>query len=239
MNDAIYALTLRSMNADVERLSSVASNLANVSTTGYKRQIPVFESFQKMIDTQEFVAPQISIDNRAGTMRVTNQALDLAIIGDGFFQVQSENGIAYTRNGSFSIDSRGRLVTPQGWPVMGRDGEIQLAGRSPVIDTQGFVREVSADGVSRPPVAQLKLVKFENSKEMRPLGLGLFGMPEGAGLSIDSQAQIKQGALENSNVSSSKEMVDLIQIMRHFESTQKVIQGYDEMMGLAIKKLTE
>jgi flagellar basal-body rod protein FlgF len=239
MNEAIYALTLSSMQADMERLNGIASNLANVSTTGYKRQITATRPFGEMLGLDGALqSTQVMVDGRSGTMRVTNQPLDLAILGEAFFEVMTDNGPVYTRNGNFSLDVRGRLVTAQGWPVMGKNGEIQLAHRTPVIDPQGFIHEQTiSEGQLTSAVAQLKLVKFDNLQQMQRLGQGLWA--SGSALAQASQDQVKQGALENANVSPAKEMVDLIQTMRHFESTQKLIQGYDEMMGLAIKKLTE
>ncbi|RKP48410.1 flagellar hook-basal body protein [Trinickia fusca] len=265
MSDS-YAVALASMHQDMVRLDRVASNLANVSTPGYKREVVAVQPF---VDVMEGIAAdaaarsaemtsgvvaetaaesglvQVRNDMRAGTLKSTGQPLDVALESEGFFEVATPNGTAYTRQGDFRLDAQGRLVTAQGYPVMGKGGEIRLSTSTPHIDSLGAITEPdatfvgpssSAPGVS---VAQLKIVKFEHPEQLPRLGEGLMG--EGPGLTIvgDDNVRIRQGALENANVSSMQEMVQLMQTMRHFESMQKIAQGYDEMLGTALQKLGE
>lgn len=136
----------------------------------------------------------------------------------------------------------GRLVTAQGYPVMGKNGEIFLTTQTPVIDSVGNVTEPNAaTGPSAvnpgTPIAQIKVVKFDTPKTLQRLGEGLVAAGTGMTVVDDVNVQIRQGALENGNVSSMQEMMQLIQTMRHFESVQKITQGYDEMIGTAIRKL--
>ena len=179
---------------------------------------------------------------RPGTVKLTGEPMDVALAGDGFFEVTTPSGPAYTRQGNFRTDAMGRLVTAQGYPVMGKNGEVFLTTQTPVIDAMGNVTEPNATtGPSavnpRTPIAQIKVVKFDAPKTLQRLGEGL--MASGSGMTVmdDANVQIRQGALENGNVSSMQEMMQLIQTMRHFESVQKVTQGYDEMIGTAIRKL--
>jgi flagellar basal-body rod protein FlgG len=250
----VLAVALASMQQDMQRLDRVAQNLANATTPGYKREVvaarPFAEAVAAGLEGGEPALPvgpaaggvEVLADLRPGTVKVTGQPLDLAIAGDGFFEVATESGPAYTRQGSFQVDGRGRLVTAQGHAVMGRSGEILLTTRTPVIDAAGNVTEPDATtgpAASAPgtPVAQLRVVRMEEPRAARRIGEGLL-LAGGRVTEVgEGQAGLRQGALENSNVSSVQEMVQLIQTMRHFESMQKVAQGYDEMLGAAIRKL--
>jgi len=251
----ILAVALASMQQDMQRLDRVAQNLANVATPGYKREVvaarPFAEAVSAGLDTGDPAEPfpaaapgavEVLSDLRPGSLKVTGQPLDLAIGGEGFFEVSTGGGPAYTRQGSFQADGRGRLVTAQGHPVMGRNGEIHLTTPTPVIDAAGNVTEPDATtgpAASAPgtPVAQLRVVRMEEPRAARRIGEGLL-LAGGRVTEVgEGQAKLRQGALENSNVSSVQEMVQLIQTMRHFESMQKVAQGYDEMLGAAIRKL--
>ena len=130
---------------------------------------------------------------------------------------------------------RGRLVSAAGWPVMGASGEIMLTGAY-AIDPNGDVRQ--GDRV----VARLKLVRFANPEAMVPLGGGTYGQG-GARLAEQGAAglpaSVRVGYQENSNVSSPQEMVRLTETVRHFESLQKIMQGYDESLEKTIRKLGE
>jgi len=250
MNE-ILAVALSSMQQDMNRLDRVASNLANVTTPGFKREILVTPPFGDSIEAAmgaarpspgPAAAPVVLTDHRPGTLRITSQPLDLAIEGDAYFEVQTSSGPAFTRQGDFQVDARGRLVTSRGEPVMGTAGEIILSSQRPVIDPDGKVTEPLAAGGpgSGSPgtvIGQLKLVRLEDPAGLRRLGNGQVATSGQAHPVDDGQARVRQGALENSNVSSAQEMVQLMQTMRHFESMQRVAQGYDEMLGASIRKL--
>jgi flagellar basal-body rod protein FlgF len=238
----IFALSLASMQQDKSRLDVVALNLANVTTPGYRRQVvaarPFTESMQEVQTSQRL---ELMTDARAGTIRHTGQPLDLALTGEGFFEVMTDKGPAYTRAGNLRVDSRDRLVTAQGYPVMGKDGDIQLRGRSPQIDAAGSITEAAGAGGAAPgtPIGQLKVVRFDNTQSLERLGEGLMAASEGMTVLDSTNVSIRQGALENANVNPTHEMIELIQAMRHFETMHRVVQGYDEMIGTAVRKLAE
>jgi flagellar basal-body rod protein FlgG len=245
MNE-VLALSLQSMHGDMARLDQVGMNLANVLTSGYKRtvalQAPITANFAGHLASagdlaQAAAAPtvQFAADLRAGTLKSTGQPLDLAISGKGFFEVMTPEGPAYTRQGSFQVDARGRLVTPQGYAVMGTAGEITLDSAQPAISASGAMTSPLTNNT----LAQLKLVDFEAGTAPQRLGDGLFAAAAGMKQLNDDEVQVRQGFLENSNAASTLEMASLVQAMRHFEGMQKVVQGYDEMLGLAIRKLGE
>lgn len=247
MNE-ILAVTLQSMQLDMAKVDRVGLNLANAQTTGYKREIvagrPFAETFAGAAEQANAAVPGLTthVDQRPGTLRATGQALDVALSGPGWFEVLTDAGPAYTRQGNFRLDAQGRLVTQDGQRVMGVGGEIQLPHGSPVIDAQGRVFEGTLPGGAPPvagaqPVAQLKVVRFEDQAALQRVGNGLV-TASGEVLAVaDAQTEVRQGHLENSNVSSMQEMVQLIQTLRHFESMQRTAVGYDEMLGTAIRKL--
>jgi flagellar basal-body rod protein FlgF len=260
MND-IYVIGLTSAQQDFARVDRVALNLANMSTPGYKREVVALRPFADVLMAENAsgrestgslsssgqAAPalggmQVLFDVRPGSLKQTGQPFDLALTGDGFFEVATPSGPAYTRQGDFHLDQNGRLVTALGDPVMGMGGEIYLTTRNPSVDTAGNITEpyaTTGPGATAPgrPVAQIKVVHFENSGTLQRLGNGLLASGQATAIASDNVTQIRQGALENSNVDSMHEMVQLLQTVRHFESMQRIVQGYDELLGTAIRKL--
>jgi flagellar basal-body rod protein FlgF len=249
MNE-VLAISLHAMQGDMARLDQIGMNLANALTPGYKRglamQAPVGASFASHLanaaeaatDSPTASAMQFSTDARLGTLKATGQNLDVALAGKGYFEVMTETGPAYTRQGSFRIDGRGRLVTAQGYPVMGTGGEIVLNLANPVIGASGAISSAAgaSDGA---PLAQLKVVEFEAGAVLPRLGEGLHGAGAGMKVVADEEVRVRQGFIENSNVSTTYEMTSLVQVMRHFESMNKVAHSYEEMVGTAIRKLGE
>jgi len=257
MND-VLAISLRSMQHDMARLERISMNMANAMTPGYKREVSTalplvaggFIDAMNSVDASAAQIPsaaapssgalKVQTDVRPGTLKSTGQSLDVALGGAGFFEVSTDGGLAYTRQGNWQVDERGRLVTAQGHPVMGLGGEIFLSNSQPRIDASGQVFDAVVDGrANAAPVAQLKIVRFDDAQDLERIGDGLVRSGVAPSQLADSEVQVHQGFLENSNVSSMQEMVQLIQSMRHFESMQKVALGYDEMIGAAVRKLGE
>src|SRR4051812_41269914 len=147
------------------RLDQIAANLANAQTPAFKRAVTAATSFAQQVDAGSAAAVpgSVHIDARPGPLRSTGRSLDVAIAGPGWFELATDTGLAYTRQGDFRVDAQGRLVTPQGHAVMGTTGEIRLEHGEPVIDSQGRVFDARPGAsVSRKPedaVAQLKLVQ--------------------------------------------------------------------------------
>ncbi|MGC3998566.1 MAG: flagellar hook-basal body protein [Anaeromyxobacter sp.] len=252
----VFGVTLVSLQQDMGRVDRIAQNLANASTPGYKREVATVRPFAEAVDAARAAgerAPvglagavdataglQVLTDARPGTLRMTGQPLDVALEGDGFFEVETPAGPAYTRQGDFRVDASGRLVTAAGNPVMGLNGPIQLTTTTPVIDAAGRITEPRATSTltaAGQPVGQLKVVRFEHPGALPRLGAGLLAGGPGMTVVPEGGAQVRQGALENSNVSAMHELVELMQAMRHFESMTRVAQGYDELLGNAIRKL--
>lgn len=238
-----------SMTNDVRQLNLISHNLANVSTAGFKRSLAVTEPFGPYLVSASggldrgtigaLMVPQgrlmvQAMDPQPGVFTYTGNPLDIAIEGDGFFEVSSPQGTVYTRNGALRLDGNGRLVTAKGLVVQGVNGEIRLTGSSPSIDRQGRIWEGDQ------AIGQLRLVKFANPQTLTALGEGRYqGTDSGASEVAEAEVRLRQGYIEASNVNMMDEMVRLISTMRHFEFNQKVLKGYDEMLETVIRTIGE
>lgn len=240
MVDAIGA-AVAAMTNDIARMSVVGQNLANASTPGYRREMAVATAFPDVLaagpgGTYPTAAPaglERVQDFKAGMLQATRNPLDLAIEGDGFFELMTEGGARYTRQGNFRMDALGRLVNEAGSPVMSDSGEIVLKSGQVGIDAQGRILEGDR------PAGQLRIVRFTDPHTLTHLGSGMYAMGDASTTKSDGYARVRQGFLEGSNVNSTQEMVKMIETVRHFESGQKVIQAYDDMLSQALNKLGE
>jgi flagellar basal-body rod protein FlgG len=243
------SIAARIMADDIFRLNVVSQNLANANTPGYKKELVASRPFIEQLQTSAAAAqagismqgasmqvglPALTsvVDHRQGTLANTGNPLDVAIEGSGFFELAGADGPVYTRAGSFRLDNRARLVSPAGLPVMGLGGEISLAGAQPTIDKQGRIFEAGQ------LAAQLKIVRFADPRALAPLGGGLYRAETPGEVGVEPFA-VRQGFLESSNVAVLSETVHTIELMRRFETAQKIAQSYDGMLGGAIQKLGE
>lgn len=237
------ALGLSVLNKQQEITSN---NLANAQTVGYKKDVLVAESFPEMLhyrlnapEDYGKTPPQVGslslgvnisevfIDQSAGTRKTSENPLAMSLAGEGFFTVSTPNGERYTRNGDFTTDAQGRLVTTAGYPLIGEKGEIVLDGTGIQVDQQG--RIYNSDGVA---VDRLKIVDFSTplSKEGDTLFVG--ENPQTV-----AEPKVVQGTIEQSNVQILTEMVNMITIMRSYEANQKVIQSIDTSLDKAVNEV--
>ena len=237
------------------RMDILTNNLANASTVGYKKEGATSQAFDdvlsyKIKDTSETVntAKRLGTlnlgvkigenytDYSQGSFRITGNTYDLALAGDGFFTVQftnkdEETSTKYTRDGSFTLDKQGYLVTADGDYVMGTRGKIKLDPlKDTAIDDSGFIYQ---DGNL---VATLKITDFVDYDYLEKYGENYYQPVEGAKIQL-SDATVKSGYLEMSNVQVVSEMVNLISITRAYESNQKIVQTYDETMDIAVNQI--
>lgn len=225
------SLTVPSMQNDMQRMSLIANHAANALTPGFKRSLL---SAAGVSNAKLAQAPiqATSLDFRPGVPRRSGGPLDVAIMGDGFFELTTAEGIAYTRNGSLRIDEQGRLVNAAGNAVAGLSGEIRLATSNPVIDRDGRIYEKGQQ------IGQLRIVHFENSQyALKAIGDGLYQLLEGMVAQEVPRPQVLQGHLEASNVDATREMVSLIETYRHFETSQRLLQIYDDMRDKTFRSL--
>ena len=233
----VLAIAAASMAQDVARMTTISHNLANALTPGFRREMAAARPFIDHLGGAAAAAllqPAAAVltDQRQATLRATGAPLDLALEGEGFFEVQAPDGPAYTRHGEFHLDAGGRLVTSAGLAVMGQGGDIVLGSGRVRVDAQGRVFEDDR------PAGQLRLVRFEQASALRASGDGLF-RADGVVPAPAADLRVRQGQLENSNVSTMTEMVRLIETMRHFEASQRLVQNVDDSLGRAIRTLGE
>jgi flagellar basal-body rod protein FlgF len=218
----------------IYQLDIVSNNLANTGTTGFKAEHYHQGATGIGAVAKEGATPRppfTIVDYSQGTIQRTDNALDVAIQGEGFFTVQTREGIAYTRKGNFTINKNNQLVTQSGEFLMGNQGPITVTGKDVNIDNIG---NVSVNGVV---AGELKIVRFENQQALTRTKDGLFTDPGNAGMKKMENPEIKPRQLEMSNVNSIREMVDMIDIQRSFETYQKVIQTIADLDKLATSRV--
>jgi flagellar basal-body rod protein FlgG len=252
MNLSLYSAAT-GMEAQELNLNTIANNLANVNTPGFKRSKIEFQDllYSKPraagadSGSGNLVPTGIEVGNGtkvAATSKVftqgqvaqTGQNLDLAIQGDGLFEVtQADGTIAYTRDGSFKLNSSGQVVTADGLPVGSGFQTIQTGASSINISSTGYV---TVNGPSGPQNFQLTLSRFPNESGLESLGGNLYGETPASGAPQTGQAgqagfgNIQQGYLEASNVNIVEEMVNLITAQRAYEINSKSVQASDNML---------
>lgn len=175
---------------------------------------------------------RIETNFNQGQLMQTNNILDFAIDGEGFFTVETEEGTRYTRNGSFKLNEYRELVTSEGYRVQGMYGPIYLDGEDIAVNTYG---EILVDGEV---VDMLEIANIENTRDMRKIGEGLWEMEEGIEPELQNfTGEVLQGKLEKSNVDPIKEMVEMMTLFRGYESSQRMIKAYDETIGKAVNEI--
>ena len=247
------------MLAQQLRTEVIANNLANVNTTGFKRSRAQFEDllYQTVqgaavlgqAESQTHPAVQIGRGTRLtavqrlhteGNLETTNRPLDVAIEGEGFFQVQVGNGqLAYTRDGGLQISDQGVLVTSQGYTVQPTIRIPSDAG-SVSISKTGVVSVTRGQDQAKPEeVGRLELARFVNPAGLQTEGENLYTATAASGEPVtgfpqdEGMGRLVQGALEGSNVEVVQEMVDMITAMRAYEINSKAIKNSEEMLEIA------
>jgi flagellar basal body rod protein FlgG len=209
------------------KLDTLAANMANVSTTGYKKD----EVAAMLPDPSgaEAVKTAGYIDLSQGELVKTDNPFDLALEGEGFFVAGQGDSSGFTRDGRFSMDATGRLVVAGGLPVQGKSGPIVLDPALPTaISPDGSVTQAGK------VVDRLKVVKFANPGLLRKSGGGLLTTTESG---AEAQAAVKQGFVEGANVKMVEEMASLMQVMRNFDQIQKAMTSQDMATGKMIASL--
>lgn len=241
MERGLYIAASGMLAAQV-RQDVIANNLANASTPGFKGDIAVGEAFRDMllVDTQtrSELGPlstgtriaEVAINLRNGTVRHSGGDLDIAVNGPGWLSVQTDAGVRYTRNGTLTTNAQGQITTSEGDPILGTNGQ-------PIVidQTKGKV-SISPSGVvtvDGQQSGQIALTALEDAS-IEKLGASYVTGTPAAGV---PGGQIAQGYLENANVNSVEEMVDLIVNMRTYEAGQKVIRAIDDTLDKAVNQV--
>ncbi|WP_340149871.1 flagellar basal-body rod protein FlgF [uncultured Sneathiella sp.] len=236
MENAVF-IGLSQQMALKRRMDITANNLANVNTTAFKAEHPLFEEFlvkRLNEDDVSFVQDYGSYrDLREGEFTHTGRPLDIAISGDGYFSIEAAEGVRYTRNGSFRLDTDGTIVTINNQPLLDENG------RTIVIDMQFQDVTIAPDGTITTGPGQtqkIDIVNFANPQILKQVGNGLYDAEEYAPIPV-SNVQIMQRTLEKSNVQPILEMTAMIDIMRAYHSAQKLLDSEHDMQMKAIEEM--
>ncbi len=253
--DASLWVAKTGLDAQQTRMNVISNNLANVNTTGFKRDRAVFEDLlyqnirqaggQTGADTQAATGFQLGTGVRVmatekivaqGNMQTTENSLDIAIAGDGYFQVAQPDGtIAYTRDGNFNLDNAGQIVTSSG-QLLQPAITVPANASSVTIGQDGTVSVELQAGGGAQVLGQLQMARFINAAGLQSMGQNLLketpasGAPQVGNPGADGMGILMQGALEASNVNVVEEMVSMIETQRAYEINSKAISTVDGML---------
>ncbi|MGZ8282057.1 MAG: flagellar basal-body rod protein FlgG [Allosphingosinicella sp.] len=262
MSSSALHVARTGLDAQAARMRVIANNLANVNTTGFRRDRAEFETlaYQMMTapgaassgDNQYAVGLNLGTGvhmtgtariNTAGTLSTTDNPLDLAIEGDGYFRIARPDGsTAYSRAGNFHLSNEGKIVTSDGMPLQ---PEIQIpeGAQSVTIGTDGTV-SVTQQGQTEPSeVGRIEIARFVNESGLQAIGGNLYmetaasGEAQVGAPGLEGRGSLRQGALEGSNVNVVQELVDMIETQRAYEVNAKMVSATDEMLKNANQQL--
>jgi flagellar basal-body rod protein FlgG len=254
MNPALW-VAKTGLDAQQMRLAVVSNNLANVNTTGFKRSRAVFEDLLyqnvRQVGAQSSQNTQLPSGLSLGTgvrpvateklftqgnLVQTNNPLDMAIQGRGFFQVTTPDGtLAYTRDGSFQVDAQGQLVTSNGY-VLQPAITVPQNTVSVTVGSDGVVSALVAGSTAPTQIGNLQLADFINPTGLQPIGENLYrestasGSPQTGNPGLTGLGTLVQGSVESSNVNVVEELVNMIETQRAYEMNSKAIATADQML---------
>ncbi|GAA0725976.1 flagellar basal-body rod protein FlgG [Sphingomonas japonica] len=255
MTNAALHIARTGLDAQDMRMRVISNNLANVNTTGFKRDRASFETLAYQVvtsagsastsETQYATGTNLGTGVRIqgtsridtqGSLQTTGNALDMALDGNGFFQVQLPGGqLGYTRAGNFSRSAEGLMVTSEGYQVM-PGITIPEGATSITVGADGTVSAVVPGQTEAAQIGQVQIAAFPNAAGLQAIGDNYLTETAASGavnLGIagqDGRGQIRQGMLEGSNVNVVEELVDMIETQRAYEVNSKMISATDEML---------
>ncbi|WP_174274687.1 flagellar basal-body rod protein FlgG [Sphingomonas bacterium] len=262
MTNAALHVARTGLDAQNERMRVIANNLANVNTTGFKRDRAQFETlaYQSITDPGAASSDQnkyatglnlgsgvkimstTRIDTQ-GSLQTTGNSLDLAIQGAGFFQILKPDGqTAYTRDGNFSLSAEGNVTTSDGMPLQ-PPITVPAGATGITIAADGTVSATLQGQAATTALGKIQTVSFTNPTGLQAMGNNLLvetassGAPQVGDAGVDGRGTIAQGSLESSNVDITEELVDMIETQRAYEVNSKLIKATDEMMQYANQQL--
>ncbi len=234
------------MFAGQQRMDVTAHNLANVSTTGYKRQTAHFAPYLASALVRQDGSVRglgashhgvrlddLLTDITAGPLEYTGRAADLAVMGGGFFCVENAAGeVLYTRAGSFAVDGEGYLTTRSGQRLLGEAGPVNVGSGSYTVDGDG---RVYVDGEE---TDRLRIAFFEDAAVLQREGDSLFSLPDGMQESPEAgPVFVRQGYLEGSNVNLATEMVEMIMAARIYAANQRLVSTHDSLLEKVVNQV--
>ncbi len=235
MESATYVL-LSQQDALERQMAIVSNNVANINTSGYKQRGVSFEDYlmkPNATTTHHMVLDRGSYRNTSqGTLLKTDNPLDIAISGKGYFAVQTPQGTQYTRQGSFQLSADGQLVTPDGYPV------LSGGGSAVTIPTEATEIAIGRDGTistDKGDAGKIQVLAFNDENAMKETQAGFFTATETP--TIDEAAVLNQGMIEGSNVKPVVEMTRIIEVSRAYQRVANMISAENDRMKSAIRTL--
>jgi flagellar basal-body rod protein FlgF len=247
MDNALYVGLSKQVLLERE-LDIAANNLANVNTTGFKVEAlmsapdpvtpPALPSGAAPI---QFVADNgVARDFSQGPLQPTEAPLDLAIMGQGFFQIQTANGTRYTRDGRFAKDNQGRLVTQSGDPVLDASSapiSLNPQGGTPMIGGDGTITQTVPGQANAQVVGRVGVVSFADMSQLSKEGDGYYSEASGQTAQPVTSQVLRQGMLEGSNVQPILQVTDLIRISRAYDMVANLMNSAASLSETAVQKL--
>ncbi|MEG6617310.1 flagellar hook-basal body complex protein [Peptococcaceae bacterium 1198_IL3148] len=245
--------TLSGMGVQQSRLDLITSNLANVESKGYKSDQIRTETFGEVLihhqsPNQKGLTPvgpsnmgsavaEVYIDMTQGDLSTSGEYTDLALDGKGFYvlQAQTEQGQQefYSRDSSFYVDKDGYLVNTRGDKLLSESGPIKVGDKKFEVDQKG---RLTIDGETRPRYT-LRVVEFADTRALKKEGEKYFSPTEEAEILPSTETKVLQGVIESSNVDTTVEMTNMIQVMRTYQAGQRLMQAHDELLNKAANQL--
>jgi len=242
METPIYIALSRQMVLR-QQMDVVANNIANANTSGFKAEMLLMSEVELPADpttelsyVQDFATAR---DFSPGTLRPTGNDLDLAIQGNGFFAVQTPDGVRYTRVGRFQLDGNGILVTSHGYPVLSGGSAVTIDpddGPVNVAEDGSISTDLARNGQFLQVVGKLDVVDFPNRAALTPVPDNLFDA--GTQAPTEATGKVAQRMLEDSNVKPILEMTNLIQVTRNYQAIQRFIDAEHDRQRRAINSIT-
>lgn len=233
------------MRALTTTQDTVANNLSNINTPGFKTGHASYKGFyidgisDRMMPGKStrgggVVLASIGKDMGLGAVQMTGSALDVAIDGPGFFVVNGpDDQQLYTRNGRFELNSVSQLVTQAGWPVLAENGRpLMVTGANPKIESDGSVHAGGAE------IGRIKITEFEKPGLLESIGMSLYSAPTSAGEPLPAaESRLAPKSLEMSNVNVVRETIKMVMGLRQYEAAQRAIRVIDDSLNLAVNKV--
>jgi len=235
--DSTVEATASTLEALSQEYLAIGHNIANASTTGYKRRLTAFAEALRQAaeypgDAGAFsasgVASDLLVDYTQGAVDRTDRPLDLALQGAGFFVIETPDGPLYSRSGALHLNEQRQVVDTSGRTVAGQAGPIILPADASALDVHVSLEgEVSAGGRG---IGKIRLVEFDDAALLEPIGGNCFRAPVGAAPKAANNTTVHQGCQEASNVNVVEELVGLIMVTRMYEANIKAVSAQDERM---------
>jgi flagellar basal-body rod protein FlgG len=235
----ILHISKQDMLSRLVDLDNTSNNLANINTIGYKSTRTNFQEMLKQAQLSGVSLPSTQLLTDQGSLRNTGNALDLAVSGDGFFQVRMPDGTTgYTRDGEFTLDANLNIVNASGMRLIWT-GTVPAASEAIQVDKNGNVQ--SRQGTTWTNIGQISLARFVNASGLFEKGKNVYtatqnsGAPQVGNPGAANFGQIQSGYLEQSNVNSADAMTQMISTQRDFQISTRAFQTTDTMIGQAIQ----